>query len=332
MKEFSKNIKKIIGNMIRYPLFGAVVAFSGIFLFFYIAKPKLFLTGSNFAAIFTVSTELGIVAVGTALLMISGEFDLSVGSVFGLSSILLALLANSGISSVLSLFIVLAIALVIGFVNGLITVKGGVPSFITTLGMMMFVRGIMLLRTGGWNVIFKSKDTVILTILNGKIIENGFLRWSIAWFVLFNIFFFVLLGYTKYGNHIYAVGGNKLVAKYVGVNVDKVKISAFCICSLLAGFGGAVNMGRFTGADSTTGTGMELETITACVIGGILLTGGYGNILGVFLGAVLISATRSGLILIGVPGYFYTGVLGILLIITAYINIIISKKVLISKL
>jgi len=303
----------------RYPLTPPAFGFIVVFMFFAIAAPRLFLRATNLAVVLTVSTEVGIVVAGVGMLMIAGEFDLSVGSVFGMSSVLFALLSNQGVNPFLSLLLVLFISLLVGALNGVITVKGKIPSFITTLGMMMFIRGLMLLRTGGWDVIYKSSDKLLLSILGGKIGDSG-LRWSIAWFVALTILLFIVVQYTQYGNHILASGANSSVARHVGVNVDRIKISAFLISALLAGFGGCVHMARFTAADSTLGTGMELEAITACVIGGISLLGGYGNMLGAFVGVVLISMIQSGLILIGVPGYFYIGVLGIVLVVTAFIN------------
>ena len=310
----------------RYSLTPPALGFIVVFMFFAIAGPSLFLTASNLAVVLTTSTEVGIVVVGVGMLMIAGEFDLSVGSVFGMSSVLFALLSNQGINPFLSLLLVLIIALLVGALNGVITIKGQIPSFITTLGMMMFIRGLMLLRTGGWDVIYKSSDKLLLSILGGKIGDSG-LRWSIAWFLALTILLFIVVEHTQYGNHLLASGGNSSVARHVGVNADRIKIGAFLISALLAGFGGCVHMARFTAADSTLGTGMELETITACVIGGISLLGGYGNMLGAFLGAILISMIQSGLILIGVPGYFYIGVLGFVLVVTAFINNYFARRI-----
>jgi simple sugar transport system permease protein len=234
--------------------------------------------------------------------------------------------SNQGVNPFLSLLLVLIIALLVGVLNGVITIKGKIPSFITTLGMMMFIRGLMLLRTGGWDVIYKSSDKLLLSILGGNIGDSG-LRWSITWFLALTILILIVVEQTQYGNHILASGGNSSVARHVGVNADCIKISAFLISALLAGFGGCVHMARFIPADSTLGTGMELETITACVIGGISLLGGYGNMLGTFVGAILFSMIQSGLILIGVPGYFYIGVLGLVLVVTAFINNYFARRI-----
>ena len=118
----------------------------------------------------------------------------------------------------------------------------------------MFLRGLMLFRTGGWDVTYKSSDKLLLYILGGKIGDSG-LRWSIAWFLASTIILFIVVQYTQFGNHILASGGNSSVARHVGVNVDRVKISAFLISALLAGFGGCVHMARFGAADSTLGPG-----------------------------------------------------------------------------
>jgi simple sugar transport system permease protein len=144
--------------------------------------------------------------------------------------------------------------------------------------------------------------------------------------IILVLLIFIVSNWTKFGSNVFATGGNKIAAKYMGIKVDKIKIICFAICSFFAGFAGVLNVSRFKLADPTVGTGLELEAITAAVIGGILLSGGYGNIIGVVIGSILISTIRSGLIIIGVPGYFYTGVLGIVLVITALINNTIINK------
>lgn len=311
--------------MTKYPLFPTLVGYFVVFIFFGLARPGLFLSTDNMASILNVSSELGIISLGVGLLMISGEFDLSVGSVFGFASMLFGLFSNAGLSSISSFFLVLIVSLFIGLMNGLICVRGRIPSFIATLGMMMFLRGVMLLRTAGWTVKYESSERTMLSILSAYTPWSS-IRVTMFWFIGVCVLLFIILNSTKYGNNVFAVGGNKAAAKNMGVNVDRVKIVTFMACALLAGFAGATNMGRFRVADPALGTGMELEAITSAVIGGILLTGGYGNIIGALIGAILIATIRSGLIIIGVPGYFYTGVLGLVLVVTALLNSAVLRK------
>jgi len=170
-------------------------------------------------------------------------------------------------------------------------------------------------------------ESIVFNILSGDLI-GLFLRKTLLWFVGLAILLYIILDWTKYGNHVFATGGNKTAAKNMGINTDKVKIISFMMCGLFAGIAGSVNISRFRIADPTLGSGMELEAITSAVVGGILLTGGYGNIIGALIGAILIATIRSGLIILGVPGYFYTGVLGVVLIMTTLINNTIVRKTL----
>jgi simple sugar transport system permease protein len=285
---------------------------------------KEFLSLATFAAILTVTAELGVVAVGTAFLIISGEFDLSVGSIFAVASMTLAILLNAGLPPLVTVLIALSLSTAMGYMNGFITLRTGIPSFITTLGMMMFWRGVLLAVTGGFTISYKG-ESVLINLLSERFL--GDFSTAALWLILVTILFEIILSGTRYGNWVYATGGNSAVARALGVNVDRVKLFNFMISGLLAGLGGCISFGRFRLVDPTLGMGMELETITAAVIGGTLLTGGYGSIVGAFIGAFLVGMVRTGLILAGAPAYWYRAFIGIVLVIAAIINIKIKKRV-----
>jgi len=301
--------------------FGVIIAFLIVTLFFIIQTPYTFLSAENLSAIFTVSAELGIVSLAVSLLMICGEFDLSVGSVFCFSSMHVGILIQSGIPAPVSILIILLTGCMIGLVNGLLVTVTNLPSFIVTLGMMMFLRGIILMRTAGWTVYLLEYDP-FLDILSIRI---GLFRISIIWFIILTVIFAIILENTTFGNKVLAVGGNREAARAVGVNPERTKRICYVFVGLMSAFAGIVNMSRFHAADPTLGEGLELETIAASVIGGNLLTGGYGSIIGTFLGVLLIGIIRSGLVLIQVPGYFYQGLLGLIIIITGIINKFVIK-------
>lgn len=285
---------------------------------------KEFLSLATFAAILTVTAELGVVAVGTAFLIISGEFDLSVGSIFAVASMTLAILLNAGLPPLVTVLSALALSTAMGYMNGFITLRTGIPSFITTLGMMMFWRGVLLAVTGGFTISYKG-ESVLINLLSERFL--GDFSTAALWLILITILFEIILSGTRYGNWVYATGGNSAVARALGVNVDRVKLFNFMISGLLAGLGGCISFGRFRLVDPTLGMGMELEAITAAVIGGTLLTGGYGSIVGAFIGAFLVGMVRTGLILAGAPAYWYRAFIGIVLVIAAIINIKIKKRV-----
>jgi len=300
----------------RWPEFGVIIAFLTLLIIFSIFSSK-FLTLRNITGILTIVSELGIMAIGVAFLMIAGEFDLSVSSVYALSGFLFVTLSN-GFNSPLAFIITLAIAAFIGFCNGMITLRAHIPSFITTLGMMLFLRGSLLAITGGESVSYKS-DIIMPTILT-RFIGYGF-RPSHIWFLVLTLIFSIILTNTRYGNWVFATGGNKEVARAMGVNVNKVKVINFMLSSLMASLSGCIVISRFNLANASFGTGMELEAIASAVIGGTFLTGGYGTIIGVFFGAFLMGMMRTGLVMIGAPAYWYQTFVGAILIIAATINL-----------
>ena len=271
-----------------------------------------------------MAAELGIITVGMTVLMISGEFDLSVGSVFAVVPMVTALMINHGIDDFLALLVGLLVGVGTGFLNGIITIKTEIPSFITTLGTMMFWRGILLAVTGGFPIMLERSSSV-LKYMGGEI--GGGFRYSGLWFIVLSVIFWIVLERTSYGNWVFAVGGNVGAAKALGIPVERVKITNFILSSLLAGVAGLTTFGRFKIVDPTLGSGMELEAIAASVIGGTLLTGGYGSILGAFIGAFMIGMVRSGLVLAGAPAYWYRAFIGVILVIAAVINARIRKRV-----
>lgn len=300
----------------RHPEFGALAGLVIVFIGFSLTATR-FLTIESIAGIVTIAAELAIISGGVTFLMITGEFDLSVGSVFGLSSMLLAITANQGIPIIVGLLLALSAAGFIGLINGFITVRFKIPSFITTLGALMFWRGILMATTKGFAVRYTG-GSIIFDILN-KRFSSGF-RSSAIWFVLIIYILHIVLTRTKYGNATFATGGNKEAARVLGISVNRIKIHNFIICSVLAGLAGCIQFARFCSVDPVRGQGMELEAIAAVVVGGTLMTGGYGSLIGTFFGVLLMGMVRSGLIMAGAPSYWYEAFIGIILIGAVIVN------------
>ena len=236
-----------------------------------------------------------------------------------------AKLANSGVPMIFAFLAGLFFAALIGLLNGMIVIKAKIPSFIATLGSMMFFRGVLLAVSRGFTIDYLGEETRFLNALGGKIFFG--MRASGIWFILGTVVLSIILTQTKYGNHVSAVGGNAGTSKAVGINVNKVKIINFITCAVFAGLAGFTMFGRFHSIDPTAGTLLELEAIASAVIGGTLLTGGYGSIVGAFIGAFLIGVMRSGLILAGAPSYWYQGFIGVILVVSVIINTKIRKAV-----
>jgi simple sugar transport system permease protein len=251
--------------------------------------------------------------------MISGEFDLSVGSVLGVAAMVFALTAKAGWPLFLGWIFALLASAGIGFLNGFITVRTGIPSFITTLGTMMFWRGILLAVTGGFPVsYFPSRTPTMFFVLNGCF--AGQFRTSALWFLGIILLLNVILVRTRYGNAVYATGGNRDAARVLGVATDKVKLVNFIISALLAGLAGCIQFARFLSVDPMRGQGLELEAIAAAVIGGTLLTGGAGNLIGTLFGVLLVGMVRSGLVQAGAPAYWYQAFVGVIVVVAVVVN------------
>ncbi len=315
--------EKVILESLRIKEFGAIVGVA-IFLVMFSLLSNRFLTAENLFNTLTMAAELGIISIGVAMLIISGEFDLSVGSVFAVAPMVFATMINANLNPYFSLLAALLVCVGIGVVNGTVTLKTGIPSFITTLGMMMFWRGILLAVTGGFPIIL-SRRVDMLQYLGGRVV--GGLRYSAIWFLILAFVFWIVLEKTRFGNWVFATGGNPGAARALGISTDRVKLTNFIFSSVLAGFSGLTTFARFRLVDPTFGQELELEAIASAVMGGTLLTGGYGSVVGASIGAFMISMVRNGLVLAGAPAYWYRAFIGVILIVAAVINARIRKKV-----
>jgi len=219
----------------------------------------------------------------------------------------------------------LVLAIAIGGANGLLTTRLRIPSFIVTLGMMMTIRGILLLVTKGFPVSYHGKSWLFFA-LNGKFASE--FRLSAMWLLIFLGLFMFLLNRTRHGNWSYATGGNPEVARTLGVKVNRVRLINFSLTAIFASIAGAFCFARFGMAYPTLGEGMELEAIASAVLGGCYLSGGFGTILGAFFGALVFSSLRVGLVLAGAPAYWYKAFIGIILVLGMIVNKEIMRKIL----
>jgi simple sugar transport system permease protein len=276
-----------------------------------------FLSSLNISNILAFTVELGLIALAMTLLMTSGEFDLSVGSTFGFSPVLLWMLFNGGVASLwVSFIIAMAVAAVIGLVNGLFVTRLKIPSFLVTLGMLLVVRGAALLMTSGFpQRTWQASGSWLARILVGEFYVGDFRIYaSLFWFLGAALLLGYVLTCTKVGNWIQAAGGNASAARARGVNVDRTKVALFVLCAMTSSFAGIISSIRTSAANPNSGTGYELEVIAMVVIGGTALTGGRGTILGTVLGVLILRVMRNGIIFIGVPGLAYNLFIGAIIL------------------
>ncbi len=303
-------------RLIARPEFGPLVLLVlELVVFTAINPPFLSLANISNTLVFTV--ELGLIALAMTLLMTSGEFDLSVGSVFGFSPVLMWTLFNSGVTSLEIAFVLaLLTAAFIGLVNGLFVTRLKIPSFLVTLGMLLVVRGTALFITDGfpqrtWNA---EGQWLAETLVGDFYIGPLRIYMSLFWFIAAAIALHYVLTRTKAGNWIQASGGNASAALARGVKVNRTKVALFMLTSLLAAFAGIISSIRTSAANPNSGTGYELEVIAMVVIGGTALMGGRGTIVGTVLGIFILRVMRNGIVLIGVPGLAYNIFIGAIIL------------------
>jgi simple sugar transport system permease protein len=307
---------------LRYKDISIVLITIALFVIFALVNNK-FLTRQNLNIIVKVVPELGVVAIGMTMLIISGEFDLSVGSTFSFAPFIMAALAErAGFHPVLAFFVGIAVGVGIGFINGAITTQVGIPSFITTLGTMMAWRGAVLLASAGFPQAF-ARDLPIAKLFAGRI---GSFPVQFIWFIAFALVMWIILENTRFGNWTYVTGGNRNAAVAMGIPVDRVKIINFMTVGGLAALAGSIQVFRMGSAYSNAGIGMELQAIGATVIGGTMLTGGSGTIIGTIMGTVIIFAVENIIVLSGAPAFWFRTFVGVIVIVAVSAHILIQGK------
>jgi simple sugar transport system permease protein len=313
----------LIGRPETGALFGAVVMFA-----FFSIWADNFLTRTTLAGMTNIAAELGIVAMAITLLMISGHFDLSVGSVLGLSSMLVPyMMVNYDYPSYLAFAVALAVALSIGFLNGLVVVTMRIPSFIVTLGALLVWRGVLLVVSKGFPVNVPQEDP-LFDVFSHRFTSGPFAQFRVAtfWFIAMVIVLSFLLLRTRFGNWIFASGGNERSARSMGVPVDRVWIILFLMTAAAACLTGLIQVGRFNTVEATRGQLLELQVIAAAVVGGARLNGGYGSILGTALGAFMVAMIQVGPILGGVQSYWLNVFYGGLIILAVVANQLLGRS------
>jgi simple sugar transport system permease protein len=323
-------------KMLQRPELGALIGAAVIFFLFWSVD-----TTGNFAAVggtagwTDIAAPIGIIAVFVALLMIGGEFDLSTGVMVGTSGLMAGLLATEyGLNIWAAIAIVFAFALLVGFINGVIVVKTGLPSFIVTLATFFVLRGANLAVTKeltGTVRVANVEDTIGFdsahAIFASKaMIGTSNFQVSILWWILATVFATWLLSRTQFGNWIFASGGDKNAARNAGVPVNRTKITLFMMSSLASAFVGVMFVLRLQGMQAGQGVGMEFFYIIAAAVGGTLLMGGAGSAIGASIGAAIM-----GIADIGIPYALWDQdwrwtFIGVILLAAVLVNTYIGNK------
>ncbi len=317
------------------PETGAVAGAIAVWIFFAIvAGGSGFLTSRGVSSYLSVSAELAIQAVPVALLMIGGEFDLSVGSTVGATGMIIAILSTQfGWNIWASIVVALIFAVLVGMLNGYLVIRTGLPSFIVTLGtayiLLGATTGVTSIVTNGLTVVngidqapgYNPAHAIFATALGGGQQYPIEIIWAL---VLVALATWLLLG-TSFGNWIFGVGGDAHAARNIGVPVTRVKILLFigtAVCSCLLAI---ILDVKFTNADVLRGQGNEFYAIVAAVVGGVLLTGGYGSAIGAMFGALVFGIVEEGIVFAGVNAEWYKAVIGLILLLSVLLNSYVRK-------
>ncbi|HWD41549.1 MAG TPA: ABC transporter permease [Fimbriimonas sp.] len=306
----------------RRPESGALVGTVAVYVFFAVFGGGQFTSAGGTASWLNVAAELGIIALPVGLLMIAGELDLSVGSVLASSSITMAIVSGYwGMPVEVGIVLALLLGLATGFLNGLVVTRTNVPSFVATLATDFALAGLTLglcrLITGTVSVPVTADvpmQTLFGALVGGKF--EGALFWWLAVFLVVGW----VLHITRYGNWILAIGGDKESARMSGIPVQKVKIGLYMGSGFAAALVGVIQTALYNGAQVATGQAFVFNSIIAVVIGGVLLTGGYGSVVGVVFGTLTFAIVNQGIYYTDWNSDWASLILGILLLAAVLMN------------
>jgi rhamnose transport system permease protein len=281
-----------------------------------------FLTVDNILNQGRLLTEVGLLALPMTYIIITGGIDLSVGSIFGLSAIILGFSwQDMGLPLEASILLCLVVGTLAGFINGFGIVRFGVPPLIMTLATLAFYRGLAL-----W--ISEARSARGFPDWFYQLGQRSFLGVpSQLWlFVIFAVLTAILLSRTAFGRSLYAIGNNELASRFSGIPVNRYKLLIYTFSGFMAGLAGYIFTSRVSTTRSDMGTGLELDVISAVVLGGTSIFGGSGSIVGTLIGVILIQLLKNGLLLSGVRGDATIVVIGLVLILAILINTYIQRR------
>ena len=347
----------LLTTLIRKPELGAVAGLVLVIIFFLFFASSTMFTLAGIMNIMAPASQLGILAIGAALLMIGGEFDLSLGSMIAFAGLVFAAaLVVWHMPLPAAILVAFLVALIVGTVNAQIVIRTGLPSFIVTLAFLFILRGLTLVglkwASGGATQLRGIKDVVegsaLAGFFSGNALEGPF-AWMAShgmidkfpnglpkvsgvpveavWFVIFALVATWVLLRTKFGNWIFASGGDPRAARNSGVPVNRVKTTLFIVTAACATLVAIITVLDAGSTDARRGFQKEFEAIIAAVIGGCLLTGGYGSAIGAFFGSLIFGMVLIGLTYTTIDQDWYLVFLGTMLLVAVVFNNVIRKRV-----
>jgi ribose transport system permease protein len=285
------------------------------------AASQVFLTWPNLEAILLGLSVEGPIVVGMAILLVSGGLDLSVGSTLAFTGVVVGLLTVAGVPALIAIVLSLLAALAVGMANGLLIAKMKMNPFIITLGMMITVRGLLLIIARGRAVL--NLPASFTVVGQGKFLG---VQYPIYVVIILTVVGDFLLRNTRFFRQNYYVGGKEQAARLSGIKVDFIKIFNYCLVAVISGVSGLMITARFGSSSLTVGSGIELRVLTAAIIGGASFSGGEGSVLGAMLGALFMGVLANALNLLGVDVYWQNLVTGLMLILAVVFDTVNERR------
>lgn len=303
------SLRRGAGRMARWETLLVVVI--AVLVFWGSQVSKVFISGANFANLTSAIMEVAIVALPMTLIIVTGDIDLSVESMMGLSGAVLGWLWAAGVPLEVGIPIVLVVGMLGGLLNGLLVARGGLPALVVTLGTLALFRGLANVVLGTRAI---SNFPPGFTAFGFGNIPGTPIPWTLVVFAVLAVIFAVVTHMTWIGRQVFAIGKNKDAARYSGVRVATVRTALFVVAGVIAAFAGAILAARFNSARSDNGTGLTLVIVTVALLGGVDINGGKGTIPGVILAVFTLSVLQSAMRLAGVSSEYQNVAVGLLLI------------------
>ncbi len=311
-----------LGSLLRRPETGSFLGLVVVFIFFAIFGGSKFASPTGAASWLNVAASLGIIAIPIGLLMIAGELDISIGSLIPAGSMTVAIVSGHyGMPILVGIGAALALGALVGLVNGFLVVRTAVPSFLVTLGTLFAVAGLTLglsvLLTGTTSVSIKAGPEA--KWLLGRFI-GGIYQVTIFWWIATALIFGFILHYSHWGNWILAMGGDKVSARNAGIPTEKMTILLFMSSGVSATFVGLSQAILYNSAQVSAGQSYIFNAIISVVVGGVLLTGGYGSVVGIVLGTMTFAVVNQGIYYTGFDANWASLIIGVLLLLAVLMN------------
>jgi ribose transport system permease protein len=317
--------RSVVQRLLQIDEIGVIGALVLLIALLSILAGDKFLTTQNFINVSRQASYVGIMAVGMVFVIAMGDIDLSVGSIWMLSSVMMAIALRDNYNIWIAVAVCMIVATVCGLVNGALSVALGIPTIIVTLGTLSLYRGLGLVVTNATPVSGYNLDTWFFTWIGGR--DPIFGIWISVWAMLIvGVMGWILFNHTPFGRRVQAIGSNRQAALFSGIRIARTRIMVMTLMGFIVGIAAVVALAFNRNGSPTVGVGTELGVIAATIIGGTALSGGSGSVLGAILGALIIALIQNGLALLSVPPAWSTAVTGIVIIVAVTLDYFIKRR------